>query len=119
MYVFTNSRLYVSEYINMYILSYETLFQFFSKKGVPDVKSDKEIFSYITSFDSVVHNTAILERLHMKGTPAHKVEMAQTAPEENKPLVFPFEYAWERAAEQRLSQEQDLKESEGQNNTSE
>ncbi|XP_041778192.1 serine/threonine-protein kinase RIO3 [Anopheles merus] len=68
---------------------------FFSKRGVSDVKSKEELFFDITGLDPISHNAAILERIHMKGEPAHiATTVDDDMPEQFKPLQYPFEFAW-------------------------
>ncbi|XP_049301586.1 serine/threonine-protein kinase RIO3 [Anopheles funestus] len=73
---------------------------FFSKRGVADVKSKEDLFFDITGLDPLSHNAAILERIHMKGEPAHIVSMVDDdTPEKFKPMRYPFEFAWSLAEE--------------------
>jgi RIO kinase 3 len=76
---------------------------FFSKRGVPDVKSKEDLFFQITNLDPLTSNTTMLEKIHMKGEPVHVMtrpkstdENAQVGeiPEQFKPVEFPFDYAW-------------------------
>ncbi|XP_053665359.1 serine/threonine-protein kinase RIO3 [Anopheles marshallii] len=78
---------------------------FFTKRGVSDVKSKEDLFFDITGLDPLSHNAAILERIHMKGEPAHIASMVDDdTPEKFKPMRYPFEFAWSVAADkQKLS----------------
>uniref|UniRef100_A0A182LXC9 Serine/threonine-protein kinase RIO3 n=1 Tax=Anopheles culicifacies TaxID=139723 RepID=A0A182LXC9_9DIPT len=73
---------------------------FFTKRGVSDVKSKEDLFFDITGLDPLSHNAAILERIHMKGEPAHIASMVDDdTPEKFKPMRYPFEFAWSVAAD--------------------
>ncbi|XP_052895148.1 serine/threonine-protein kinase RIO3 [Anopheles moucheti] len=73
---------------------------FFTKRGVNDVKSKEDLFFDITGLDPLSHNAAILERIHMKGEPAHIASMVDDdTPEKFKPMRYPFEFAWSVAAD--------------------
>uniref|UniRef100_A0A182W8R1 Serine/threonine-protein kinase RIO3 n=1 Tax=Anopheles minimus TaxID=112268 RepID=A0A182W8R1_9DIPT len=73
---------------------------FFTKRGVPDVKSKEDLFFDITGLDPLSHNAAVLERIHMKGEPAHIASMVDDdTPEKFKPMRYPFEFAWSVAAD--------------------
>lgn len=78
---------------------------FFSKKGVPNTPTKEQLFFSITGLDPLTHNTQMLERIHMKGAPAHIINAVMTetgeVPEQFKPLVYPFEVAWEKVDELR------------------
>lgn len=83
---------------------------FFSKRGVPDVKSKEDLFFHITNLDPLTSNTTMLERIHMKGEPVHVMtrpkatdENAEVpeAPEQFKPPEFPFDYAWTKVMKQK------------------
>ncbi|XP_065093374.1 serine/threonine-protein kinase RIO3 [Ochlerotatus camptorhynchus] len=68
---------------------------FFTKRGVSGVKSKEELFFHITGMDPLTHNATILERIHMKGEPAHKVNgIDDDTPEYLKPVEYPFDFAW-------------------------
>ncbi|XP_001660046.2 serine/threonine-protein kinase RIO3 [Aedes aegypti] len=68
---------------------------FFTKRGVSGVKSKEELFFHITGMDPLTHNATILERIHMKGQPAHKVSgIDDDTPEHFKPVEYPFDFAW-------------------------
>lgn len=78
---------------------------FFTRKGVPEVKNKEELFSHITGLDSSVHNAAMLERIYGKG-PSMNLATARNLdeiPDEQKPLSYPFEYAWNKMQEQKSS----------------
>lgn len=83
---------------------------FFSKKGVPNIPKKEDLFFSITGLDPLTHNTQMLERIHMKGAPAHVVNafMAESGelPEKFKPLVYPFEVAWEKVGELKKKEDQ-------------
>lgn len=52
--------------------------------------------------DPLTLNAANLERIYMKGAPPHvATSMTETdeVPEQYKPLVFPFDLAWEKVEE--------------------
>ncbi|XP_050077391.1 serine/threonine-protein kinase RIO3 [Anopheles maculipalpis] len=71
---------------------------FFTKRGVADVKSKEDLFFEITGLDPLSHNAAILERIHMKGEPAHIASaIDDDTPEKYKPMRYPFEFAWSLA----------------------
>ncbi|KFB41008.1 hypothetical protein ZHAS_00008623 [Anopheles sinensis] len=70
---------------------------FFTKRGVHGVKSKEDLFFEITGLDPLSHNATILERIHMKGEPAHIVSGIDDAtPDHFKPMEYPFEYAWQK-----------------------
>ncbi|XP_058122223.1 serine/threonine-protein kinase RIO3 [Anopheles ziemanni] len=70
---------------------------FFTKRGVHGVKSKEDLFFEITGLDPLSHNATILERIHMKGEPAHIVSGIDDAtPDQFKPMEYPFEYAWQK-----------------------
>lgn len=70
---------------------------FFSKRGVSGVKSKEDLFFHITGLDPLTHNATILERIHMKGQPAHVVSVIDdSTPEHFKPVEYPFDYAWKK-----------------------
>ncbi|XP_063699439.1 serine/threonine-protein kinase RIO3 [Culicoides brevitarsis] len=79
---------------------------FFSKKGVPNVLTREELFFNITGLDPLTHNANQLERIHMKGPAAPHIanNMMQNddeIPDRFKPLVYPFELAWEKVEEMK------------------
>lgn len=79
-------------------------FQFFTRRGLPNVKTKEELFSFITGLDSFAHNAAMLERIHDKG-PSMVIATAPTSedmPDILKPLSYPFDYAWEKTQEEKL-----------------
>ncbi|XP_053675775.1 serine/threonine-protein kinase RIO3 [Anopheles nili] len=68
---------------------------FFTKRGVSGVKTKEDLFFDITGLDPLSHNAAVLERIHMKGEPAHVVSaIDDDTPERFKPMRYPFEFAW-------------------------
>ncbi|XP_062545460.1 serine/threonine-protein kinase RIO3 [Armigeres subalbatus] len=68
---------------------------FFTKRGVSGVKSKEELFFHITGMDPLTHNATILERIHMKGDPPHKVNgIDDDTPDHLKPMEYPFDFAW-------------------------
>lgn len=68
---------------------------FFTKRGVSGVKSKEELFFHITGMDPLTHNATILERIHMRGEPAHKVSgIDDDTPDHFKPVEYPFDFAW-------------------------
>uniref|UniRef100_A0A182IVQ1 Inhibitor of growth protein n=1 Tax=Anopheles atroparvus TaxID=41427 RepID=A0A182IVQ1_ANOAO len=70
---------------------------FFTKRGVHGVKSKEDLFFDITGLDPLSHNATILERIHMKGEPAHVVSAVDDdTPEYFKPMEYPFEFAWNK-----------------------
>lgn len=78
---------------------------FFTRKGVPGVKTKEELFSHVTGLDSSTHNAAMLERIHAKG-PTETMATAQDIdemPEKVKPLTYPFDYAWSKTQEQKVT----------------
>lgn len=80
---------------------------FFTRKGVPNVKSKEEIFSHITGLDSFAHNAAMLERIYDKGpnmTMATAPNIDQM-PDEIKPLSYPFDYAWNKTKDAKEQSE--------------
>ncbi|XP_053695038.1 serine/threonine-protein kinase RIO3 [Sabethes cyaneus] len=77
---------------------------FFSKRGVKDVKSKEDLFFHITGLDPISHNATILERIHMKGEPAHVVSAVDDqTPEQFKPMEYPFDFAWKRVEKYKNS----------------
>lgn len=78
---------------------------FFTRKGVSNVKTKEELFSFITGLDSSVHNTAMLERIHNKGPnmTIATVSNFDEIPDEIKPLSYPFDYVWDKTQEQKQS----------------
>lgn len=78
---------------------------FFTRKGVSGVKTKEELFSHVTGLDPSVHTATMLERIHTKG-PTETLATAQNIdemPEQLKPLSYPFDYAWHKVKEQKLS----------------
>ncbi|XP_058445858.1 serine/threonine-protein kinase RIO3 [Malaya genurostris] len=70
---------------------------FFSKRNISGVKTKEELFFHITGLDPLTHNAAILERIHMKGQPAHVLTVVDDdTPEHFKPIEYPFDYAWKK-----------------------
>ncbi|XP_055546903.1 serine/threonine-protein kinase RIO3 [Wyeomyia smithii] len=70
---------------------------FFNKRGVSDVKTKEDLFFHITGLDPISHNATILERIHMKGEPAHVVSAVDdNTPEQFKPMEYPFDFAWKK-----------------------
>ncbi|XP_039448511.1 serine/threonine-protein kinase RIO3 [Culex pipiens pallens] len=70
---------------------------FFTKRGVSGVKSKEDLFFHVTGLDPLTHNATILERIHMKGQPAHVVSgIDDDTPEHFKPLEYPFDLAWQK-----------------------
>lgn len=65
---------------------------------MPNVKSKEELFSAITGLDSLAHNAAMLERIHVKGPTMAMATASNTddMPEHIKPLTYPFDYAWDK-----------------------
>ncbi|XP_055634727.1 serine/threonine-protein kinase RIO3 [Toxorhynchites rutilus septentrionalis] len=77
---------------------------FFSKKGVTGVKSKEDLFFHITGLDPLTHNATILERIHMKGQPAHIVAAVDdNTPDHFKPVEYPFDYAWKKVEQYKKS----------------
>lgn len=76
---------------------------FFSSRGVHDVKTKEEIFSSITGLDPFAHNTTMLERLHVKGPEQCFMEQcnSEDLPEKFKGLAYPFDYAWEKVKDSK------------------
>lgn len=59
------------------------------------VKSKEDLFFHITGMDPLTHNATILERIHMRGEPAHKVSaIDDDTPDHFKPVEYPFDFAW-------------------------
>jgi RIO kinase 3 len=83
---------------------------FFEKNGVP-VKTKEELFFEITRLDPLTTNTAMLEKIHMKGDAAHVVtsprcqESDEDAPEKYRLREFPFDYAWKKVEEFKQKEE--------------
>ncbi|XP_058819869.1 serine/threonine-protein kinase RIO3 isoform X2 [Topomyia yanbarensis] len=70
---------------------------FFTKRGISGVQTKEELFFRITGLDPLSHNATILERIHMKGQPAHVVSaIDDDTPEHFKPIEYPFDYAWKK-----------------------
>lgn len=81
---------------------------FFTRKGVPGVKSKGDLFTHITGLDSSVHNAAMLERMYGKG-PTIDVATTQNIdemPDEIKPLSYPFDYAWQKMQDEAIQSKQ-------------
>lgn len=78
--------------------------QFFSRRGLPNVKTKEELFSSITGLDSFAHNAAMLERIHDKGPSMVKATAPTNddMPDILKPLSYPFDYAWEKTQEEKF-----------------
>ncbi|XP_055597901.1 serine/threonine-protein kinase RIO3 isoform X2 [Uranotaenia lowii] len=75
---------------------------FFTKRGVSGVKSKEDLFFDITGLDPLTYNVTSLEKIHMKGQPAHKINaIDDDTPEQFKPLEYPFDYAWKTVEEYR------------------
>lgn len=79
--------------------------QFFTRRGVADVKTKEELFQSITKLDPFAHTTTMLERLQNKG-PNEALSTSnrlEEIPEHLKPVGFHFDYAWD--AVQRAKEE--------------
>lgn len=77
---------------------------FFSKRGVSGVKSKEDLFFYITGLDPLSHNATVLERIHMKGEPAHVVSVIDDdTPDHYKPIEYPFDFAWKKVEKYKSS----------------
>jgi len=70
----------------------------------------EELFSYITGLDPITHNTAMLERMHIKGAPVQILTGPdnEEVPEEFKPLSYPFDYAWDKSQELKAIESEKL-----------
>ncbi|CAO1365075.1 unnamed protein product [Diamesa serratosioi] len=85
---------------------------FFEKRGVT-VRTKEELFFEITTLDPLTSNATMLERIHMKGQPAHIANRTlnhdenTTLPEIFKPLPFPFDYAWKKVEELKEKTKED------------
>lgn len=81
-------------------------FQFFTRKGLPNVKTKDELFSSITGLDSSAHTTAMLERIHDKGPSMVSATTSnrddEDTPEIFKPLAYPFDVAWQKTQEEKM-----------------
>ena len=79
---------------------------FFEKNDVP-VKIKEELFFDITKLDPLTTNTAMLEKIHMKGDSVHVVTNPhhfddterENVPEKYRLKEFPFDYAWKKVEE--------------------
>jgi len=79
---------------------------FFEKNDVP-VKTKEELFFEITKLDPLTTNTAMLEKIHMKGDAVHVVTNPRNfddterekMPEKYRLKEFPFDYAWKKVEE--------------------
>lgn len=83
---------------------------FFTRKGVSGVKTKEQLFSHVTGLDPSVHTATMLERIHTKGL-TETMATAQDIdemPEHVKPLSYPFDYAWNKTQEQKLSTAADI-----------
>lgn len=72
--------------------------RFFNSRGVQNVKTKDELFNDIMNMDPTQHSIPLLQRLHAKGALPHvldRIENDENYPEDMKPLVYPFDYAWE------------------------
>lgn len=84
----------------------ENITNFFEKNDVP-VKTKEELFFEITKLDPLTTNTAMLEKIHMKGDAAHIVTNPQhlddtereKVPEKYRLKEYPFDYAWKKVEE--------------------
>ena len=82
---------------------------FFERNQVP-VKTKEELFFEITKLDPLTTNMTMLEKIHMKGEPVHKVttphhldeNQRNEVPEKHQLKEFPFEYAWDKVEEMKL-----------------
>uniref|UniRef100_A0A2M4BHW8 Serine/threonine-protein kinase RIO3 n=1 Tax=Anopheles marajoara TaxID=58244 RepID=A0A2M4BHW8_9DIPT len=80
---------------------------FFTKRGVSGVKSKEDLFFDITGLDPISHNATILERIHMKGEPAHIVSgIDDNTPDAFKPMQYPFEFAWSKVESYKSKKKQ-------------
>ncbi|XP_052866480.1 serine/threonine-protein kinase RIO3 [Anopheles cruzii] len=80
---------------------------FFTKRGVSGVKCKEDLFFDITGLDALSHNAAILERIHMKGEPAHVVSaIDDDTAEQYQPKQFPFDFAWTNVESYRNKRKQ-------------
>lgn len=69
------------------------------------VKTKEQLFSHVTGLDPSVHTATMLERIQTKG-PTETMATAQDLdeiPEHVKPISYPFDYAWNKMHEQKLS----------------
>lgn len=84
----------------------ENITNFFEKNDVP-VKTKEELFFEITKLDPLTTNTAMLEKIHMKGDAVHVVTNPRNfddterekVPEKHRLKEFPFDYAWKKVEE--------------------
>lgn len=68
------------------------------------VKNKEDLFFHITGLDPLTHNATNLERIHMKGQPAHIVSaIDDDTPEHFKPMEYPFDYAWKKVEQYKKS----------------
>lgn len=82
---------------------------FFEKHQVP-VKTKEELFFEITKLDPLTTDMNMLEKVHMKGDPAHIVTTPRNlddyererVPEKYRLKEFPFDYAWKKVEEMKL-----------------
>lgn len=85
---------------------------FFEKNHVP-VKTKEELFFEITKLDPITTNVSMLEKIHMKGEPAHIIttpnhldeNLQKRLPEKHRLKEFPFDYAWKKVEEFKLKKE--------------
>ncbi|KAL7051170.1 hypothetical protein ACKWTF_004364 [Chironomus riparius] len=85
---------------------------FFEKNDVP-VKTKEELFFEITKLDPLTTNTAMLEKIHMKGDAVHVVtnplnfddSEREKMPEKYRLKEFPFDYAWKKVEELKQKSE--------------
>lgn len=89
---------------------------YFEKHEVP-VKTKEELFFEITQLDPLTTNTAMLEKIHMKGDAVHVVTNPRNfddiererVPEHHRLNEFPFDYAWNKVEEMRQKGEGNIK----------
>lgn len=81
----------------------DNIISFFTRRGLPNIKTKEELFEHITSLNAQSHNTAMLERIHMRGASVKEATLPnpEEIPEEFKPISYPFDLAWEKTMSER------------------
>uniref|UniRef100_A0A0K8TM27 Serine/threonine-protein kinase RIO3 n=1 Tax=Tabanus bromius TaxID=304241 RepID=A0A0K8TM27_TABBR len=81
----------------------DNIINFFSKRGLSNLKTKEELFEHITGLNAQVHNAAMLERIHAPGGNARELTIPglHSLPEEFKLPSYPFELAWEKSLDKK------------------
>lgn len=76
---------------------------FFTRRGLPNLRTKEELFEHITSLNAQSHNTAMLERIHTRGASIKEATAPnqEEVPEEQKPISYPFDLAWEKTIQDK------------------